>query len=75
MSGAGFEKLGMPKLVSNSFFQPSYQTESSYLFWLDILCIPTRSVPGVDWQKLKKLRETAMGQIPIVFAGAARPGS
>lgn len=44
----------------------------SYLFWLDILCIPTRSIPGINVMDLRNLRRVAVAQIPVVYAGAAQ---
>ncbi|KAJ5338425.1 hypothetical protein N7452_005153 [Penicillium brevicompactum] len=42
------------------------------LFWLDILCIPVKGLTDVNDIELSQLRERAISQIPVVFAGAAQ---
>ncbi|KAJ5863680.1 uncharacterized protein N7529_005596 [Penicillium soppii] len=45
---------------------------TSTLFWLDILCIPTKYLAEINDVELSQLREHAISQIPVVFAGAAQ---
>ncbi|KAJ5162038.1 hypothetical protein N7492_007430 [Penicillium capsulatum] len=53
-------------------FSLGLPNHTSTLFWLDILCIPAKGLTGVNDIELSQLRERAISQIPVVFAGAAQ---
>lgn len=53
-------------------FSLGLPNHNSTLSWLDILCIPAKGLIEVNDIELSQLRERAISQIPVVFAGAAQ---
>ncbi|KAJ5691736.1 hypothetical protein N7488_012471 [Penicillium malachiteum] len=66
MTRSTWELSELPLSILKKPSESSIDNEESYLFWLDILCIPAKAKGQED------LRRQAIERIPVVFSGARK---